>query len=127
MRDPDTRADPVIKDAIDRGYLDSGEVYDIPSLPTHGAAVEGMKSLYRSARRQNLALAAWIADEAGDQCGRDCQADNTQHRVRFRLFSKNNARTHVFRQSRGDPANLKYNPWDRARTQRYTDDGRAVS
>ncbi len=123
MQPADTRADPVIADALDRGYLDSDAVYTIPGLPTHDAANEGRLAVNRSARRQNLSPGAWVADDTGERCYKDCANPQAPHQVRFRLWSKDKARTHVFRQSGGNPENLKYNPWTSHRTRRYSDQG----
>ena len=123
LHQADTRADPVIQDALDRGYLDSDAVYVIPGFPTHDAANEGRLSVNRSARRQNLSPGAWVTDDAGDPCHKACQDPSAAHQVRFRLWSKDKARSHVFRESAGDPANLKYNPWTSHRTRRFSDSG----
>lgn len=123
MQPADTRADPVIADALDTGYLDSDAVYTIPGFPDHATANEGRLSVNRSARRQNLSPGAWVTDQDGQPCYKDCQAPSAPHEVHFRLWSKDRARTHVFRQSGGDPANLKYNPWTSHRTRRFSDDG----
>ena len=123
MVQADTRADPVVQDALDKGYLDSEAVYDIPGFPTHDAANEGRKSVNRSARRQNLSPGSWVADEAGEPCYQNCQDPSAPHSVKFRLWSKDKARSHVFRQSGGNPENLKYNPWTSHRTRRFGDSG----
>ncbi len=117
----DTRADPVIDYAIDRGYLGSGEAFDIP-MPTHDAANQGRLSVNRAARRRNLSPSAWVADAQGEPCYRDCADPTAPHYTRFRLWRKDDARTHVFRTSGGDASKLKYNPW-RRKTRRYTDSG----
>jgi len=124
MRQADTRADPVIADAVKRGYVDSDAVYVIPDFTSHAAANEGRLSVNRSARRQNLSPGAWVADQDAEPCKQDCQDPDSPHSVRFRLWSKDKARTHVYHQSGGKPENLKYNPWQSHRTRRFDDSGR---
>lgn len=119
----DTRADPVIDDALAKGYLESGGVYTIPGFATHAAANAGRISVSRSARRKNISAAAWVTDEAGTQCYKDCIDPQGVHMVQFRLWTKNSARAHIFQQTGGDPANLKYNPWNRHKTRRFDDEG----
>lgn len=130
MREPDRRADPVVEDALKRGFMDSGTAYEIPGFPTHDAAAEGMRCLHRSAKRMNVGMAAWVCDDQGEQCwqkGRPvseyCYDPQGVHRVHFRIWSKNSARAHVLEQSGGDPANLRYNPWERKQKTRVSDDG----
>lgn len=125
MRPADKRGDPYVDDYLARYGLDSEQVYTIRGFPSHEAANEGRLSVQRSARRQNLGPSVWVADEAGERCGprsADCGALDAPHQVRFRLWSKDRAREHVFRESGGDPANLKFNPWA-GRGRRFSDSG----
>lgn len=124
MQPPDRRADPVVDDAVDKGYVDSEAVYQVPGFATHAAANEGRLSVNRSAHRRNLGSACWVTDEAGEPCYRDCKDPQAPHQLRFRLHSKNRAREHVYRQSGGKPENLKYNPWKKDSARRFDDDGR---
>jgi hypothetical protein len=119
----DTRADPVIQHALDQGYLDSGEPFTVPGMPDHQSANEGRLSVNRAARRRNLSPGAWVADQDGNPCYQDCQNPDAPHLVKFRLWSKNAARTHVFRETGGDPGKLKYNPWTSHKTVRHDDSG----
>lgn len=119
----DTTADPVIAHAIQAGYLDSGNPFDIP-MPDHESANRGRLSVNRSARRQNLSPGAWVAGSDGEPCKPPCPDPGAPHYTRFRLWSKNAGRTHVFRESGGDPAKLKYNPWTSHKRQRYDDSGK---
>lgn len=123
MGQPDKRADPVIEDAVQQGYVDSERVYVIPGFATHSAANEGRLSVSRSAKRRNLGSPAWVADQDGQPCYKDCADPAAPHKVHFRLWSKDKARAHVFRQSGGDPSNLKYNPWKGNRNRRFSDSG----
>jgi hypothetical protein len=123
MIQADKRADPVIEDALDKGYLDTDAAYDVPGLASHAIANDARLSVTRAARRANLSPAAWVADEAGNPCYKGCPAPDSPHMVRFKLWSKDKARGHVFQQSGGDPANLRYNPWTAGRNRRYSDSG----
>lgn len=117
----DTSADPVIAKMIEAGYLGSDTPFDIP-MQDHDSANRGRLSVNRSARRQNLSPGAWVADEAGEPCYPPCAAPEAPHYLRVKLWAKKDARTHIFRQTGGDPAKLKYNPWAR-QGNRYGDDG----
>ena len=126
MRPADRRGDPYIFDAMAKGYLDSNRTYAIRGFPTHRTADQGRMSINRSARRHNLSPASWVASENGEQCGprdKDCEEPDAPHQVRFTLWSRAAAREHVFKETGGDPAKLKYNPWT-PRTMRYDDHGR---
>lgn len=118
----DTRADPVIDHALEGGYLGSGEPFDIP-MPDHDSANQGRLSVNRAARRRNLSPGAWVADQHGNPCYKDCADPSAPHYTRFRLWPKNEARTHVFRQTGGDPSKLKYNPWTASKRVKYDDQG----
>lgn len=123
LRPADKSADPVIEDAVNRGYVDSEAVYVIPGFTSHATANNGRLAVNRSGRRLNLSPGAWVSDDAGEKCYKDCQAPDGPHQVRFRLWSKNRAREHVFRESGGDPSKLKYNPWTSHRNRPYDDSG----
>lgn len=117
----DTSADPVIARMIEAGYLGNDTPYDIP-MPDHDSANRGRLSVNRSARRQNLSPGAWVADEAGERCVPPCAAPEAPHYLRVKLWPKTAGRGHVFRQTGGDPAKLKYNPWARTGP-RFDDQG----
>lgn len=112
----------MVEDALDRGHLESGDTYVVPNMASHRIANEARLSVNRAARRRNLSPSAWVTDQDGQSCYKDCQDPDAPHGVRFRLFAKNQARAHIFQQTGGDPANLKYNPWKSA--PRHGDDGR---
>jgi hypothetical protein len=122
----DTRADPVIDHAIEHGYLDSGEVFTVPGMASHDIANDGRLSVNRAARRRNLSPGAWVADADGNPCNpakQPCADPGGPHLVKFRLWSKNTARTHIFRETGGDPSKLKYNPWTSHKRVRHDDQG----
>jgi hypothetical protein len=125
----DTRADPVIAAAIEQGYLDSDEAYILPAeFPSHAVANEIRLSVNRSANWQGLSPGCRVTDLDGNRCydpkgPGGCATDpDSPHLVHLKLWSKKNGRTHVFRQTGGDPAKLKYNPWAR-KGPRYDDSG----
>lgn len=119
----DERAHEVIQDAIDKGYLDSGRKYPVPGLPNHDVANETRQSITRGLNHYGLAPAAWVTDQHGEQCWKDCQDPNAPHGAAFELHSKNSARRHIVRQTGGDPAKLKFNPYAPPRQGRFDDDG----
>ena len=98
-------------------------MFTIPGLASHDVANDGRLSVNRAARRRNLSPGAWVADQDGNPCYQDCQDPGAPHLVKFRLWSKNTARTHIFRQTGGDPAKLKYNPWTSHKRIRHDDAG----
>lgn len=127
MRPRDERAHPVVQDALDRGYLDSGTPYPIDGIPTHDAANEARLAVNRAGRHFNVSTPSWVVDEAGHPCYRDCADPGAPHGVRFRVHSKDAARMHVHQQTGGDPAKLKYNPFQRSSGPRFEDDGRPIA
>lgn len=126
MRPRDERAHPVIQDAYAKGYLDTGADYPISGLASHAIANEVRLAVQRGQGHLGFAEAARVVDEDGNPCFRACQDPLAPHGVTFRLWSKDGARAHVFRQTSGDPANLKYNPWKRADPALVDDRGKAV-
>ena len=126
MRPRDESAHPLIEHALAQGYLDTGAVYTVSGLTGHAAANQARLSLNRGGHHLNVATPSWVIDEAGQECYRACQDPQAPHGLRFRLYSKNSAREHVLRQSGGDPAKLKYNPFTRGQGAVVDDSGRAV-
>ena len=124
----DTRADPIIEDALAKNYLESDEAYSL-AMPSHELANTARRLIGNAARRRNLSAPAWVTDQDGQQCldgwkgAPPCADPEAPHYMQFKLWSKDKGRTHVFRATGGDPANLKYNPWQRNRTRRYDDSG----
>lgn len=110
----DESAHAVLQDAVDAGYLDTDREYDVPGIASHRAANEARLSVNRGAPHLGVAVACWVTDNDGNSCYKDCQDGSAAHGVRFKVFSKNKARTHVVRQSGGDPAKLRYNPFAKA-------------
>lgn len=126
MRPRDERAHPVVKDALDKGYLDTGADYRIPGFGSHDAANEARLSVQRAQAHLGFGMAARVTDQDGMPCWKDCRDPSAPHEVTFKLWSKDKARGHVFRESGGDPANLKYNPWKRGEKRAVDDSGRRL-
>lgn len=123
MQPRDERAHGVIQDAIDRGMLDSGRPYVVPGLPNHDAANEARRSIARGLTHFGLASSAWVTDADGNQCWKDCKDPSAPHGAAFELHSKNKARAYVVGQTGGDPAKLKFNPYQSRRIGRFDPDG----
>ena len=119
----DERAHGVIQDAIDKGYLDTGQKYIVGGLPSHDIANQTRVAITRGLVHFGLAPAAWVTDQAGEQCWKDCADPDAPHGAGFELHSKNEARKHVVRQTAGDPAKLKFNPYSPPRQGRFDDNG----
>lgn len=116
----------MVADAIAKGYLESGEKYYVMNLPTHEVANEARRSVVAALRRANLAKASWVVDSDRNPCYRSCKDPEGPHGVGFQLYSKNAARAYIAAQSKGDPANLKYNPFQRGTRARFNDDGQQL-
>lgn len=123
LKQRDERAHPVVQDALDRGYLDSGQDYVIPPLPNHATANRVRISVVRALEHFNLGKAARVVDQDGNPCWHDCADPDALHSVTFRLHSKKGARAHVLQSTGGDPSKLKYNPFARPQTPLIPDDG----
>lgn len=113
IRQRDERGHPVVRDAIDRGYEASRAEYPIGPLPSHAIANESRLIIGRALEHHGYPRAAWVTDEDGIACYKDCQDPNAPHYAYFRLHNKDSARKHVFSKAGGNPANLKYNPYVR--------------
>lgn len=133
MKARDERGHPVVKHALDQGYLDTGKPYHVPGFASHATANDGRKSLKLAGDHLGVSVAAFVVTSDGQPCWKasqagyvDCPGEDTPHGVTFRLWSKNSARAHVLKQSGGDPANLKYNPFARAESRVVDDSGQPV-
>jgi hypothetical protein len=117
LRPRDERAHPVIKDAIDRGYVGSGRYYDVDGFTSQQAANDGRRAINNAARHLGVSCSS---KEAADVL----ELTDGSFRVRFRLWAKNQGRAHIHAQAGGDPSNLAYNPFHRAEGPAVDDDGR---
>jgi hypothetical protein len=122
LRPADRRADPVIEDAVGKGFIGSGEPYPIDGITGHQSANQGRLSVVKSARRMNISVSAWVVDSDGKQCWKNCKDPDAPHGIRFRLFSKEQGRAFVTEISQGDPSKLRYNPFRKKGT-KLNDDG----
>lgn len=124
---PDERAHPVVKDAINRGYVLTGDVYtDIGTVPGHDVANQGRRLVRQAGEHLGVSVAAWVTDADGNQCYRSCKDPDAPHSVHFRLFTKNSARQKVAQDTGGDPSKLKYNPFMRAERRILDDHGKRI-
>lgn len=123
----DERAHPVVQDAIDKGYLTSGETYWITGLTSHDVANESRLSVGRALEHFGLARAVRVVDELGNPCWKNCADPDAPHGVSFRLSSKDSARAYIAAQSGGDPSKLKYNPYKKKGPGHFNDAGEWIS
>lgn len=113
IRARDERGHPLIRDAIGRGYEASGDDYPVGPFPGHDIANESRLVIGRALEHFGYPRAARVVDRDGQPCHGDCADPAAPHSVTFRLFAKHAARAHTLRETGGDPANLKYNPFRR--------------
>ena len=116
MRPRDERAHPVVRDAIDKGYLASGRPYTVPGFDSREAANEGRKSINNAGRHLGVSLRSREAEDLQEL------TDGTWQ-VTFRIWPKNAGRAHIRESAGGDPANLSYNPFARGQGPDRDDDG----
>jgi len=126
LRQRETRGHTVVKDAIERGYINSDVPYVIPPAGTHEQANEARKWIKVAGDHYNVSTGAWVTDQDGMQCWKACRDANAPHGVRFKLWSKDEGRKHELRESGGNPANLKYNPFSRAERKLVDDQGNRI-
>ena len=126
LRPRETRGHPFVRDAIDRGYVDSDIAYVIPPTAPHERANDLRKWIKAAGEHLGPSAAAWVTDQDGMQCWKACRDPDAPHGVKFKLWSKNEARKHVVAQSGGDPANLKYNPFSRGERRLIDESGRRI-
>jgi hypothetical protein len=113
----DTRAHTLIEHHLNRYGLNTGDEtavrFEQDGYDNHAAANQGRLSIRRGARHYDVSAAARVTDQDGQQCVYDCADPAAPHALVFSLWSKDHGRAHVFRQSGGDPAALKYVPYGR--------------
>jgi len=111
QQERDTRAHGIIERYLGQHGTGNGHIQTIAGFAGHTAANQGRLSINRGARHYGLSPAAWVTDQHGDPCYRDCADPAAPHKVQFRLNDRDQARQHVFREAAGDPSRLKYNPY----------------
>ena len=119
MRPRDESAHPVVKDAIEKGYVGTGKYYVIDDFATQDAANRGRRSINNAARHLGVSCSSKEAEDVQ-------QLTNGAWRVRFRLWPKNAGRQHVHQSTGGDPSKLAYNPFARAEGPVMNDDGSPI-
>lgn len=126
MRPRDESAHGVIQDALDKGYLGTDAVYPVDGFTSHDAANEGRLSINRGSKHLNVSAACWVVDSDGQHCPGHCKSPDSAHGLRFRLWSKDSARSHVLASTGGDPSKLRYNPFQRRSGPAFDDAGRPL-
>lgn len=116
-RERDERAHPVVKDAIERGYVGSGQPYVIRGFKTRQAAEQGRLAVNSAARHLGVSCSSRRGEHVID-------SGNGTFELHFRLFTKNSGRQHIATTTGGDPSKLAYNPYKRAAPRVLDDDGR---
>jgi hypothetical protein len=119
VRARDERGHAVVQHAVDLGYEASGEEYLVSPLPNHNVANESRLVISRALEHFGYPRSARVVDADGNPCFKECKDPQASHGVTFRLFGKDGARTYTFRQARGNPASLKYNPYRRRGNSRF--------
>lgn len=128
LRPRDERGHPVVRDAIERGFVHTEAVYeDIPALPSHQVANKSRQLIKNAGQHLGVSIGAWVTDQDGNPCWKDCADPDAPHYVRFRLFTKNSGRAKVVKDTGGDPSKLKYNPFARNSPRILDDDGKPLS
>ena len=126
LRQRETRGHAVVRDAIDRGFINSDQPYVIPPSATHDQANEARKWIKTAGDHLGVSAAPWVTDQDGMQCWKACRDPYAPHGVKFKLWSKDAARQHVVTKSGGDPANLKFNPFSRGERRLVNDAGERI-
>jgi hypothetical protein len=107
MRPRDESAHPVVRHAIDQGYVGSGKPYHVDGFTSREAASNGRRAINNAARHLGVSCSSRDGEHIEEL------TDGTW-RVSFLLYPKSAGRQHVHQQAGGDPAKLAYNPFTRA-------------
>ena len=116
LRPRDERAHPVVKDAIDRGFVGTGQPYVIPGLRTRQAADEARRAVNNAARHLGVSCSSKASTDIID-------SGNGTFELHFRLYTKASGRNHIAQSTGGDPSKLAYNTYRRAEPRILADDG----
>jgi len=116
MRPRDEAAHPVIKHAIEQGYVGTGQPYVVKGFASHEAADQGRRSINNAARHLGISCSSRAADHI-------IEAPDGTFEVHFRLYPKSGGRAYVRQQTGGDPTKLAYNPFKRAERPAVDDSG----
>jgi hypothetical protein len=126
LKPRDERAHPVVRDAIEGGFAETGEVYRVPGLPGHDIANQSRMSIRAAGQHLGVSVAAWVVDAGGEPCWKACKDPDAPHGAFFRIFPKTEGRRHVVQQTGGDPSKLKYNPFKKAEPRMVDDNGQRI-
>lgn len=114
LRQRDERGHSVVKDAIEKGFVGSGEHYWIRGIGDHKTAQTARRAVNTAAQHLGVSCSSRMREDVLQE------ADGTWS-VRFRLFTKESARAVIAARAAGDPSKLAYNPWAR-KARRILDD-----
>lgn len=121
------RAHPVVRDAIEKGYVERGtaggrdsDPYVIPGFPSWDIANQARKSVYCAARHHGVSCSSRTHEDIIDN-------EDGTFSLRFWLMSKDSARKRVVEAAGGDPTRLAYNPFKKRNQRLYADDGSRIS
>lgn len=117
MRPRDERAHPVVKDAIESGYINTGKYYEVRGFASEAVAQDSRRSIYAACRHLNVSCSSRSGEDV-------LEMTDSTWMVRFRIFTKEHGRAHVLAQSGGDPSKLAWNPFERGETAVVDDSGR---
>jgi hypothetical protein len=118
MRPRDETAHPVVKHAIEQGYLGTGQPYIVKGFADWEAADRGRRSINNACRHLGVSCSSRAAEHI-------IQAPDGTFEVHFRLYPKSTGRQYVRQQTGGDPAKLAYNPFQRGERAIVDDSGRS--
>ncbi len=116
LRPRDERAHPVIKDALAKGYLGTGQPYVVDGFATQEAADQGRRSINNAARHLGVSCSSRSAEHVE-------QLSDGTWRVSFTIWPKNQGRAHIASTYGHDPASMPYNPFRRAEGRMVDDSG----
>lgn len=117
MQPRDERAHPVVEDAINKGYLNTGRHYYVDGFDTEDTAQEARRSIYNACRHLNVSCSSRSGEDV-------LQLTDSSWRVQFRIYSKEHGRAHIAQQTGGDPSKLAWNPFQRGDKPLVDDHGR---
>lgn len=122
----DERAHPVVKDAIDKGYVERGtiegrdsEPYWVNGFPSFDIANAARRSVYCAAKHFGVSCSSRTHEDIIEQ-------EDGSFSLRFWIMSHDSAKRRVVESAKGDPKNLAYNPFARRSSRLFDDSGRRI-
>lgn len=119
LRPRDESAHPVVRHAIETGYLGTGQSYVISGFTSHEAAQAGRRSVNTAARHLGVSCSSRYKEDVWE-------GEDGSWSLQFRIFSKDSGREFIARQTGGDPSKLAYNPFRRGEPRIIADDGSKI-